>query len=289
VLGDVRRDLCSPYNVTQTLCKRIADDKERKPCDAEGRHNQSKSSKESCVDVKELLGADETIEREALVAVYKQSKFNCQHLNDCFGCIKASLRASDDYESTMRHAIAVNFTIIDFQVWNYFRISSRVHELVSEGNKLLRAAVEDCQIRQECVDVDGEWRAALIWLIDICGIINDIFWLEINKLESLVRYMRLRRIFFLEIIQNKRVDCISTTIDVTERLFTYANKIRSARGGRESEDVSILRVFRSRIDEEEGGCHGTKRKSEFLGRLRVRRLTSGEDVAVETFYERVSL
>lgn len=159
VLEDVREDLCAPYNVTLNLCRRIfSDDKELQLCGAEAKNNQSNSSSdaESCADIEEYFNeASETLEE-----FYKQSKVNCQRQASCFDCIKESLGGSGDYETLALHAIAVNFTVIDFEVWNYFRISSRVHELVNEANRMLRIAVDDCWIKQECVDVDERWKAS---------------------------------------------------------------------------------------------------------------------------------
>ncbi|KAG5671097.1 hypothetical protein PVAND_001311 [Polypedilum vanderplanki] len=162
VLEDLRMNLFETYNVTLDLCEDITNDKKQKLCDAEGRNNQSKSNnssssdvKESCVDVKKHFKVDKTSQNETLEDFYKQSKVNCERLNNCYDCIKASFVEDDknNYETTMLHAIAVNFTIIDFEVWNYFQISSRVHELVNEANQIVEKAINDCQIKQKCIEL----------------------------------------------------------------------------------------------------------------------------------------
>lgn len=164
VFEDVKEDLCSPYNVTVKLCKKISKDKEKKLCtlssDAEARVNQStSSSNETCVDAKKYFSEDELAQNITLEELYARSKENCRSLDDCFSCIKANLTQSDDYENTMLHAIAVNFTIIEFEVWNYFMITSSVQQLVNEADTMLRDAIDDCQLKQDCVIMPDKRKA----------------------------------------------------------------------------------------------------------------------------------
>lgn len=84
-----------------------------------------------------------------------QANENCGKVTECFACIKENLQKNtDDYEISMLHAMAVNSTIIDFRLWEYFKVSSKVEELVNDANVVKSTAIEDCTSKKICIPLN---------------------------------------------------------------------------------------------------------------------------------------
>lgn len=86
------------------------------------------------------------------------AKGNCGKVTRCFRCIKENLQSATDvdtdiYEISMLHAMAVNFTIIEFRVWQYFQVSSKVKELVNDANAVRSKTVNDCKAVGKCASL----------------------------------------------------------------------------------------------------------------------------------------
>lgn len=118
-------------NVTATLCEEI--ERNSTTTRGEENHHPKINSPPSDDNLKNL----------------KLEEENCRKLSRCFACIKGYLQ-SDDYENFMLHAKAVNFTVIEFRVWEYFRVSERVEELLNEANALKLKSVSGCESEGKC-------------------------------------------------------------------------------------------------------------------------------------------
>lgn len=78
-------------------------------------------------------------------------KENCEKMSTCFTCITEKL-SSTSYEEIRFHSAAVNLTVIEFKVWKYFSILSRVENLESQGKELEKASKKRCKNERQCVD-----------------------------------------------------------------------------------------------------------------------------------------
>lgn len=90
----------------------------------------------------------------------------CDDMSKCFDCVieqlsedptevsnspsKTSEQAASSYEDVRFHATAVNSTVIEFQIWKYFTLASRVEELSLEATKLEKLATHKCQMAGKC-------------------------------------------------------------------------------------------------------------------------------------------
>lgn len=146
------------YNVTLELCdlveKSLCDNAktETKPISEElqeGSKNVTELNK--CYNLTDAKSHDKKVNEDTLVHFDEQSKQNCLVTEKCFDCIHKKLSSkSSNYDVTRLHAAAVNYTIIEFQVWKYFSISPRVVELTDEGKKLEEEALKECVEKEEC-------------------------------------------------------------------------------------------------------------------------------------------
>lgn len=160
VLKDMESNLYSSYNITTKLCTELMADNNMKLClssnDVKGSDNQSRDKvgveekKRSCFDIEKYFTDDEISKYETPETLFISSRNYCTDADECSRCVKEILTATDDYENTMLHAKAVNITIIDVKVWNYFMISKRVHELLDEAQSMVDDAVSDCKTDQKC-------------------------------------------------------------------------------------------------------------------------------------------
>lgn len=100
---------------------------------------------------------DEISQNRSFENSHMHEREKCKIFAQCFVCIKENLQSgtSDDYELTQLHAITLNFTIIDFRLWRYFKVTSRVEELLNDAKALkntqLKKTVNDCKAKGKCI------------------------------------------------------------------------------------------------------------------------------------------
>lgn len=109
--------------------------------------NAYNASAFSCEKIEEKLTLKKTSTSTSNVLKYEKI---CRNALKCFGCIKENL-PNDDYEIAMLHAITSNLTIIEFRLWEYFQVSSRVKKLVNDANALRNKVFKDCKVKRKCL------------------------------------------------------------------------------------------------------------------------------------------
>lgn len=153
VLEDMKSNLYSSYNITSNLCVELMTDK--KVCssanDGKGSDNQSKNITQ-CLDVKKHFSVEQISKFDTSENLAKKFKEDCTSSDICIECVNQALTANEDYQNTILHAKAVNLTIIDYEIWNYFKISTRVKELLEESYEMEDKALSDCFQSKNCGD-----------------------------------------------------------------------------------------------------------------------------------------
>lgn len=89
-------------------------------------------------------------EASMLPQFHDQSVDKCAPVEKCYDCILDVL-SSNEYEETRFHTAAVDFTIIEFQIWKYYSIAPRVIELTEKGRKLENEALMTCVDQKVCL------------------------------------------------------------------------------------------------------------------------------------------
>ena len=78
-------------------------------------------------------------------------KENCRKLSNCLNCMIVKLNKTN-YEEIRFHSAAVNLTVIEYKVWEYFLISPRMNELISQGKEWENKAKSLCKKERKCLD-----------------------------------------------------------------------------------------------------------------------------------------
>ena len=81
--------------------------------------------------------------------ITNDSQRNCEDMARCLVCILRKLSLTD-YEAKRFHASAVNVTVIEFKIWKYFSISTRVVELSMQVKESEEASLDECQEEESC-------------------------------------------------------------------------------------------------------------------------------------------
>lgn len=132
------------YEVTSGQC----DDLKNPICSDKATKN---SSTKVCYDSKPLKKMAKDAGHDDISIVYNELKQNCHQLLTCFRCLLADLQQTEEYDETRIHAAAVNFTVIEFRVWQYFSIYPRVDELQMQAISLELDARKKCESTRDCV------------------------------------------------------------------------------------------------------------------------------------------
>lgn len=85
--------------------------------------------------------------------LYDATKEKCENVSTCFSCIKEVSHQSDyDYESSMLHVMAANLTssVIEFRIWQYFGVNSKVEKLLNDANIVRDKVVVRCNGENKC-------------------------------------------------------------------------------------------------------------------------------------------
>lgn len=130
---DLKARLHPLYNVTAEECEKLK--------------NPICSSEDSLSDENSTCFSLEHLEVEYKNAAdhddLNESMMNCEKVSKSLSCVRRKL-ASTDYEIIRFHAAAVNFTVIEFQVWKYFSIAPQVKLLTEEAEKIENEALGSC-------------------------------------------------------------------------------------------------------------------------------------------------
>lgn len=81
------------------------------------------------------------------------SKNDDHHLTKsqhCQTCIRHKLDETSDYELKRLHIAAVNQTIVQFKVWQYFTMAPKILQLLDESRELEMDAFKDCKKDKLC-------------------------------------------------------------------------------------------------------------------------------------------
>lgn len=73
----------------------------------------------------------------------------CEAVETCNTCVREKLLRTE-YELVRFHATAVNYTVIEYQIWKYFSIAPRVAELSSQGKEFESEALKVCKNEDHC-------------------------------------------------------------------------------------------------------------------------------------------
>lgn len=143
------------YNATLKLCdlleKPLCSNISAVPSDKQQDGSKNVTKLNNCYNLTDANSYDKNITEDMLAHFDEQLKQKCILPEKCFDCIHKKLSSeSSNYDVTRFHAAAVNYTIIEMQVWKYFSISTRVVELTQEGKKLEEEALKECVQKEEC-------------------------------------------------------------------------------------------------------------------------------------------
>lgn len=131
IMNDTENELYAAYNVSTFSNSSLVDESKKFTSDLQ-------STSDICMHVKEA----------------KSPQKNLEEVAQCLACIKGnSQSATNDYKNAMLHAIAVNFTVIEFRLWEYFQVSSKVEKLLNDANALKLKTVNDCETMRKCKDL----------------------------------------------------------------------------------------------------------------------------------------
>lgn len=114
--------------------------------------DREKSSEKVCYDSRPLTKMAKDAGHDDISRIYKELKKNCHQLSTCHRCLLADLQQTDEYEETRLHAAAVNATVIEFRVWQYYSIYPRVNELQMQAISLELDARKKCEATKDCVN-----------------------------------------------------------------------------------------------------------------------------------------
>lgn len=135
------------HNASVLICKEI-----QKPLchsssviinDSDSHENSTNNqSTKHCFDINSLkINQVENIEK-----LYEARKENCKEILICLNCINENLE-NTNFESITLHAKLINITssVIEFRFWEYFTVTSRVRELLSDANTLKNEVDSECK------------------------------------------------------------------------------------------------------------------------------------------------
>lgn len=136
------------YNVTADFCEQVL-----KPlCESESKSHDKSENVTDCFNLKNANLFDKSVDNNTLSNFHEKSTKKCAPIENCYECIHKQLLKNQKYEEIRYHASAVNYTIIEFQIWKYFSISPRVFELTDESKKLEEEALKHCVDNGTCQD-----------------------------------------------------------------------------------------------------------------------------------------
>jgi hypothetical protein len=148
VMKSMKSMFYSSYNVTLEWCEKSLCDKNETKTSDEIKEERKAEAHALCFQLSSLKAKN----NETAKAMYSDGRERCDALAVCMNCIKENLKTFSDYERIKLHAVALNFTVIEFRVWNYFTISERVLALGNDANKMELEAVNKCKDKKQCND-----------------------------------------------------------------------------------------------------------------------------------------
>lgn len=135
------------YEVTSGLCDDL-----NNPICSDNASTKENSSEKVCYNSKPLKKMAKDAGHDDISRIYNKLKESCHQLSTCYRCYLADLQQTDEYEETRLHAAAVNATVIEFRVWQYFSIFPRVNELQEQAISLELDARKNCEETKDCVN-----------------------------------------------------------------------------------------------------------------------------------------
>lgn len=148
IADNTRLDYFATKNISALLCSEIED----KNCnssifDNKGSSSASDQSEKNCSHLRDEISSLKN-NQEDLKEIFKATKEKCKSISLCYGCIKGKLLTSsdDNYETSMLHVLAANLTstVIEFRFWEYFKVTSRVEELLNDAGAIRDEAIIQC-------------------------------------------------------------------------------------------------------------------------------------------------